>query len=164
MELEERLRGVEPAYQAFGMLFLLGTQLETIGDSVQALGELTTKQWFVLLNLEMFFTAPPTLTQLAERMGTSRQNVKAIVEKLARKGFVVLRRDACDARALRVELVKARAEDYERRNGQANDAFLRAFMGVLSTAEVEILGDCLLRLSAQAAQMRGEWKQSQGGR
>ncbi len=153
MEIEQRLRGVDPSYQVFGLLFLVGTRLEAIGDSGQCLGELTTKQWFMLLNIRMFFESPPTLTQLAESMGTSRQNAKAIAQKLARKGFVALERDARDARALRIRVLP-KADEYELANGRQNDAFLRAFMGVLSAEETQTMQSCLLRLSDQAQRMR----------
>lgn len=161
MNLEERLRGVEPAYQVFGLLFLVGTRLEAIGDSDQCLGELTTKQWFMLLNLRLFFESPPTLTQLAEAMGTSRQNAKAIAEKLAKKGFIALRRDAHDARALRIEVLK-KADEYELRNGRENDAFLRAFMGVLTESEIETMRSGLLHLGDQAARLRQAYGRTKG--
>ena len=160
MNMEEHLCGVEPAYQVFGLLFLVGTRLEAIGDSGQCLGELTTRQWFMLLNLRMFFEEPPTLTQLAEAMGTSRQNAKAIAEKLAKKGFISLKRDARDARALRIEVLK-KADDYERQNGQKNDAFLRAFMGVLTEAEIETMRSGLLRLGEQALRLRQAYRQAE---
>ena len=159
MELAQRLCGVDPAYQVFGLLFLVSTRLEAIGDSGQCLGELTTKQWFMLLNIRMFFEAPPTLSQLAEVMGTSRQNAKAIAEKLARKGFIALERDARDARALRVRVLP-KADAYEQANGQENDAFLRAFMGVLSAEETETMRSCLLRLSERAACLRQEHRKT----
>lgn len=160
MNMEEHLCGVEPAYQVFGLLFLVGTRLEAIGDSGQCLGELTTRQWFMLLNLRMFFEEPPTLTQLAEAMGTSRQNAKAIAEKLAKKGFIALKRDARDARALRIEVLK-KADDYELQNGQKNDAFLRAFMGVLTEAEIETMRSGLLRLGEQALRLRQAYRQAE---
>ncbi len=161
MDLEERLRGAEPAYQVFGLLFLVGTRLEAIGDSDQCLGELTTKQWFMLLSLRTFFESPPTLSQLAEAMGTSRQNAKAIAEKLAKKGFIALRRDARDARALRVEVL-GKADDYELQNGRKNDAFLRELMGVLTESEIETMRGGLLRLGDQAARLRQAYRRATG--
>ena len=158
MDLEERLRGAEPAYQVFGLLFLVGTRLEAIGDSDQCLGELTTKQWFMLLSLRTFFESPPTLSQLAEAMGTSRQNAKAIAEKLAKKGFIALRRDA---RALRVEVL-GKADDYELQNGRKNDAFLRELMGVLTESEIETMRGGLLRLGDQAARLRQAYRRATG--
>lgn len=90
---EERIR-------IFGNFFLISTRMETIGN--EFLGDLTTKQWFFLATLFTFFSEPPTLTELSELMGSSRQNVKQIALKLETKGYIEIHKDEHDARILRI--------------------------------------------------------------
>lgn len=54
-----------------------------------------------------------------------------------------------------------KADDYERQNGQKNDAFLRAFMGVLTEAEIETMRSGLLRLGEQALRLRQAYRQAE---
>lgn len=92
-----------PAYGAeyllFGALLAYGNRLQVLGDGFYT--EVTTKQWFLLACLELF-EAPPTLGEVAGAMGCSHQNAKQLALKLAQKGYVLLRRDAADARRTRV--------------------------------------------------------------
>ena len=118
MQGMEKLAGLDARYLAFGLLFTASNRLETVGDHY--LGELTAKQWYLLLVLTTFFDRPPTLTQLAGQMGSSRQNVKQLALKLAAKGFVELVDDPRDRRALRVRPTPRLAAYQQRR--QAQDA------------------------------------------
>ncbi len=90
--MEEReVAALDDKQAIFGSLFLLATTLDTVGD--RFLGDLTTKQWYLMAMLGTFFAEPPTIGELAERMGTSHQNVKQIARRLEEKGFLDLERD-----------------------------------------------------------------------
>lgn len=90
----------EDEYMMFGMMFVLGNKLQTIGDSFYE--EITSKQWLVLLMLEVFGENPPTLNELSETMGSSHQNTKQIVLKLQTKKYVELYTDEKDKRKIRI--------------------------------------------------------------
>lgn len=87
---------MEPSYLLFGTIFALENRLQTIGD--RFFEEITVKQWFVLVVLGLFGEKAPTLTELAEEVGSSYQNVKQIALKLEKKGYVTLESDETDRR------------------------------------------------------------------
>lgn len=87
-------------YMIFGMMFLLGNKLQVIGDSFYE--EITTKQWFVLLMLEVFEENAPTLNELSDAMGSSHQNTKQLVLKLEKKGYIETYTDSKDKRKIRI--------------------------------------------------------------
>lgn len=93
--------------------FLLGL-LSAFDNSYQAtadafFGEISWKQVFAIVCIDMCREAP-TLRELSMVMGSSHQNVKQILLKLERKGFVEMRQDEKDRRKQRIFLTeKARA-------------------------------------------------------
>ncbi|WP_040951913.1 MarR family winged helix-turn-helix transcriptional regulator, partial [Gorillibacterium massiliense] len=77
--------------EIFGGLFVLANKLQAIGD--RELGEITTKQWFLMMMIEQWGEEPPTLSELAKEMGSSRQNLKQLALKLQEKGFLSIEKD-----------------------------------------------------------------------
>lgn len=139
----EKLQDIDKRYRIFGMIFLLSTKLETMGNTF--LGELTTKQWFLMLTLTNFFETPPTLSQLAKQMGTSHQNTKQLALKLQEKGFLSIEKDDQDNRALRI-VPTEKIEEYVKNREEKDHKFIEDFFGVLTEAEVEDLDKILLKM------------------
>ena len=90
----------------FGGLFVVTQRWKNIGDRYLQKENLTTVQWLLLAILVKKFDNPPTLSQAAEAMGTSRQNVKQIALKLEKKGFLQLIAETSDNRILRLYMTK----------------------------------------------------------
>ncbi len=90
----------ENKYMIFALIFILSNKLQAIGDSF--FEEVSTKQWFVLVVLKIMNDYAPTLNELSEAVGSSHQNVKQLVLKLEKKGYVELYKDEEDARRLRI--------------------------------------------------------------
>lgn len=145
-------------FRVFGNLFSLVTRLEVMGNSPDFLGELTTKQWYLLIHLITFFNEPPALSELAAEMDTSHQNAKAIALKLQEKGFLTLVKDEKDKRTLRVVPDKARIETYEAEMGDENNTFVEVFLGALSDEELLIFDRVLAQLMEKAETIREERK------
>ncbi len=139
----EKLQDIDKRYRIFGMIFLLSTKLETMGNTF--LGELTTKQWFLMLTLTNFFETPPTLSQLAKQMGTSHQNTKQLALKLQEKGFLSIEKDDQDNRALRI-VPTEKIEEYVKNREEKDHKFIEDFFGVLTEAEIEDLDKILLKM------------------
>lgn len=139
----EKLQDIDKRYRIFGMIFLLSTKLETMGNTF--LGELTTKQWFLMLTLTNFFETPPTLSQLAKQMGTSHQNTKQLALKLQEKGFLSIEKDDQDNRALRI-VPTEKIEEYVKNRQEKDHKFIEDFFGVLTEAEIEDLDKILLKM------------------
>lgn len=116
---------MDDRFAVFGTLFLLSNKLELVGNAF--LEELTTKQWCFMAVLTTFFASPPTVSELAERLGTSHQNVKQVALRLEKKGFLRIEKDRQDSRSLRLcptERIEAYAA---RREAQNNDFIERLF-------------------------------------
>ena len=87
--------------------FLLGL-LSSFDNRYQACAdkffeEITWKQFFAIICVNLC-KSNPTINELSEVMGTSHQNVKQILLKLERVGFVQMMRDEDDKRKQRIVL------------------------------------------------------------
>nr|WP_122011682.1 MarR family transcriptional regulator [Maliibacterium massiliense] len=145
----------------FGALFRIATRLEHIGRDY--LGELTTKQWFFLAVLTSFFAHPPTLSELAQAMGTSHQNVKQLALRLEQKGFIRITPDARDARALRLEVMRPRADAYARAHEARDAAFIQTLFAGIDADALQTTLRALTRLDENLSAMqahRGTEEQS----
>lgn len=118
----------------FGEMFLISNKLQTIGD--EFLGEVTTKQWFLCVVIDEFFkNVNPSLSEVADRMGTSRQNVKQIALKLEKKGFLEINKDEKDSRVLRLSLTESCRKYWESR-GSKDGEFLRFIFSNMEPQEL----------------------------
>lgn len=140
----KEVKSLDSRYALFGTLFLLSNQLETVGSSF--LGELTAKQWFLLVVLGTFFKEPPSIRELSEWMGTSHQNVKQLAVKLEQKGYVTIARDERDNRILRVSAT-SKADEFEREYHESNERFIGKLYQNVSEMEVAAAFSTLARLS-----------------
>lgn len=143
MKKSEKLQDIDERYRIFGMIFLLSNKLETIGNNF--LEELTTKQWFFMLTLTTFFESPPTLSQLANQMGTSHQNSKQLAIRLQEKGFLTIEKDERDNRVLRILSTK-KIDDYVKTRQIKDHNFIEDLFRVLKNSEIKELDKILFRL------------------
>lgn len=93
-ELEKR------AY-IFGSIFVLSNRLQVLGDAFDK--NITIKQWLFLVCVAQF-KEPPSVSEVADYAGYSRQNAKRLAATLEENGFVSISKDKSDARALRIAL------------------------------------------------------------
>ncbi len=143
MKKIQSLTSIDTRYLIFGSIFSMSTKLETIGKDF--LGELTTKQWFLLLNLATFFDEPPSISELSEQMGTSHQNVKQIALKLQEKGFLRIKRDEFDNRTSRLEITDM-IERYNDDHREANNQFIEKLFDGINPDELKEFLSVTMRL------------------
>jgi DNA-binding MarR family transcriptional regulator len=120
----------------FGSIFLIANRLQVLGDKYLGVDGITTKQWFLNVMISQFGDNPPTLSEVAELMGNSRQNVKQLALKLEEKGFLNIRKDDEDARALRLKLTDKGREFWAKRRKQDTEYVAEIFKDL---SEEEIL-------------------------
>lgn len=95
----------DPRPDLYWALFVLVQHLSRRMDERLTIVGLTSKQWLLLAVLAQFFPdSHPTLTEAAERYGTSRQNVKQVALGLERRGWLRIEPDPSDGRASRLVL------------------------------------------------------------
>ena len=112
----------------FGSIFLLSNKLQALGDGY--LEEITLKQWLLLIMIHVMDKERPSVTEVADFLGGTRQNVRKMLEVLEGKGFVALFANPLDRRTLSVVLTP-KAEQFFARFQSKGDAFLdRLFDGI----------------------------------
>ena len=86
----------------FGSILLISNKMQVWGD--KTIPDLTLKQWFLLILIAKMETPDPTINEIALFSGTTRQNVKKMLEQLEEKKYVRIKKSKSDARALNVTL------------------------------------------------------------
>ncbi len=96
---------LEARAEIFGSVFVVVQHLARRADAELADIGLTARQWLLLAVLQKWFPGrDPSLTEAAERYGSSRQNVKQIALGLEEGGFLRLLPDPADGRTTRLRL------------------------------------------------------------
>lgn len=120
----------------FGSLFLISNKLQVLGDNHLSQDDITIKQWFLTLIISQFKSSNPTLSEVSEAMGTSRQNVKQLALKLQEKGFLVIEKDKRDTRALRLSLTEKNQPFWNERQ-EKNNSFILELFNNLNKDEID---------------------------
>lgn len=95
--------GIPSSYFLLGLLSAFDNRFQAMAD--RTMEELSWKQFFAIICINMC-KEKPTIKELAEIMGSSHQNVKQILLKLEKKGFVNILVDEADKRKQRIELTE----------------------------------------------------------
>jgi len=115
----------------YAAIHLLANRLQTVGDKLDP--SISSKQWFLLVAVSKFTDlkgAPPNIGDIANGLGTSRQNIKKMANLLEQRGFLKLEKDKSDLRSIRL-LLTERCEDYFQSREQRDDEYLeRIFRGI----------------------------------
>lgn len=115
--------------QAFllGLLSAFDNRFQASADNFMK--EITWKQFFAIICIKLCKEAP-TLNDLADVMGSSHQNVKQILLKLERKGFVSMTPDQKDRRKQRIVLTDRCREFCEKNDAPSQSIIGRIFEGI----------------------------------
>lgn len=135
----------------FGMLFVLGNRLQTIGDGFYE--ELTCKQWFVMAGISLFEANPPTMNELADKIGSSHQNIKQIVLKLEKAGFVEIYGDEKDRRKTRVKL-KEKSFELSQKYHQKEIEFLSALYDGIENENLKITTETIAKMEGNLIKIK----------
>ncbi|MDD5936378.1 MAG: MarR family transcriptional regulator [Clostridiales bacterium] len=144
------LETIDPMYMVFGNIFTTANQLQVILD--QEMEEITAKQFYALIMLDIFEDAP-TLKELAEQSGTSHQNMKQIILKLQHKGYIEIRPDRKDKRAMRIYKTDL-TEELSKKYDANSKIFMKELFSCLSKDETAKLSEYLIRISQQMRKMK----------
>ena len=95
--------GIETSYFLLGLLSAFDNRFQAVAD--KTMEEISWKQFFAIICINLC-KEKPTIKELTEIMGSSHQNVKQILLKLEKKGFVNIYPDSKDKRKQRIELTE----------------------------------------------------------
>ena len=120
--------GIEMSYFLLGLLSAFENRFQAVADN--AIKEISWKQFFAVICINLC-KEKPTVKELAEIMGSSHQNVKQILLKLEKKGFVHITVDEKDKRKQRIELTDYCREFWAKNDEMTTMAIGKMFEGVL---------------------------------
>lgn len=118
---------MELSHFLIGLLSAFENRFQAVADS--AMKEISWKQFFAIICINMC-KEKPTVKELAEIMGSSHQNVKQILLKLEKKGFVRIAVDERDKRKQRIELTDYCREFCTQNDEMAMNIMQKMFAGV----------------------------------
>ncbi len=131
--------------KSIGLIFLLERRLEYLFDKVLAASNLTAKQWLLLAAIEKSPDENLSIQDVAKRLSTSHQNIKAIALNLEKRGFVSLFKDKEDKRVTRLAITPKCTLFWQDREGQDEDLLLEIFKD-LDDKEISALKKGLIKL------------------
>lgn len=131
----------------FGYIFLLANKLQMLGD--QLTEEITLKQWFLLNMIRNMENRFPNFNDIAEVMGTTRQNVSKTISVLEKKGMVNLHPSPRDQRSIYVELTQKSLKYFHDKEDIGNLFLDRIFSGI-DEKEIERTMSVLMQMMKNA--------------
>lgn len=119
--------GIESSYFLMGLLSAFENRFQVVADSTMK--EISWKQFFAIICINLCKDSP-TVKELAEIMGSSHQNVKQILLKLEKKGFVSITVDEKDKRKQRIYLTDYCREFCSKNDEMTTNIMKKMFAGV----------------------------------
>ncbi len=116
---------------------------------------ITFPQVTLLATVEQYGDTAPTVSEAAESLLMSHQNVMRLARPLEREGFLEIRKDPADRRALRLHLTRKNSDfwaGYRERSVREIEELYRGF----EDEELQQLHSRLEGLLERAAGLRGE--------
>ena len=118
---------IPPSYYLLGLLSAFENRFQAMAD--KDMGEVSWKQFFAIICIDRC-REKPTINELSEILGSSHQNVKQILLKLEKKGFIAFESDENDRRKQRIALTKQCREFCKKNNEMGMVIMARMFNGV----------------------------------
>jgi DNA-binding MarR family transcriptional regulator len=146
------MSGIDNRFFLIGLLNEFMNRFQTVSDHL--FGEISWKQCFVLICIQLFDT-PPSLRELSEVFGTSHQNVKQILIKLEKAGYVTFIPDPADKRKQRIALTE-KAEQFSKEHNAESAEHMQQLFEAVPPADVQTTIDTILRLDAQLKILDGK--------
>lgn len=142
--------GTPSSYFLLGLLSAFENRFQAVADSTMK--EISWKQFFAIICINMC-KEKPTVKELAEIMGSSHQNVKQILLKLEKKGFVCITVDESDKRKQRIELTDYCREFCAKNDEMTMRTMKKMFEGV-SEEQLQITIQTIIQIEDNLKEIR----------
>lgn len=134
--------GIESSYFLLGLLSAFENRFQAIADSTMK--EISWKQFFAIICIDIC-KEKPTVKELAEIIGSSHQNVKQILLKLEKKGFVSITADESDKRKQRIELTDY-CRDFCKANNDMTTKIMRKMFEGVTAEQLQITVQTIIQI------------------
>lgn len=138
----------------FGSVFTLANRLQVLGDRMDP--DLTVKQWLMIASITQYDSYAPTISEVADTIGNSRQNVKKMAAILEREGFLKLNKDADDARIVRISLTE-KCETYFNNRAVMETEFIEQLFKNFDSRMVKELYRGISKLEENITEMENKY-------
>jgi DNA-binding MarR family transcriptional regulator len=155
MTREEMLDGYDNEHIFIGTLMSLCNQMQAAGDAFY--NEITFKQFYLLICLNLFRGNAPTINELSDVMGSSHQNVKQIALKLEKNGFIKTYVDPEDRRKLRIAMTDKMEWLNEKYDSSVNEFFKTMYQNI-DAEELAIALKTICKIEYNIRSMKGVCK------
>ena len=142
--------GIELSYFLLGLLSAFDNRFQAVADSTMK--EVSWKQFFAIICINLC-KEKPTVKELAEIMGSSHQNVKQILLKLEKKGFVTIAVDENDKRKQRIELTDYCREFCEKNDEMTMNIMKKMFTGI-SEEQLQVTIQTIIQIEENLKEIR----------
>lgn len=134
--------GIELSYFLLGLLSAFENRFQAVADSTMK--EISWKQFFAIICINLCKDRP-TVKELAEIMGSSHQNVKQILLKLEKKGFVSIAVDQNDKRKQRIELTDY-CRDFCSKNDEMTTNIMKKMFAGVSEEQLQVTIQTIIQI------------------
>lgn len=134
--------GIETSYFLIGLLSAFNNRFQAFADKM--IEEISWKQFFAIICINLCKESP-TINDLAHIMGSSHQNVKQILLKLEKKGFIAMITDSLDKRKQRIILTEYCKTYCQNGDNSSNEVMNKMFNG-LSQEELMITIQTIIKI------------------
>ena len=142
--------GIELSYFLLGLLSAFDNRFQAVADS--AMKEVSWKQFFAIICINLC-KDKPTVKELAEIMGSSHQNVKQILLKLEKKGFVSITVDENDKRKQRIELTDY-CREFCAKNDEMTMGIMKKMFAGISEEQLQITIQTIIQIEDNLKEIR----------
>lgn len=142
--------GIEPSYFLIGLLSAFDNRFQSIADKL--IGQISWKQFFTIICIDLFKESP-TIKELSQIMGSSHQNVKQILLKLEKKGFIEIVIDKNDKRKQRIILTK-KCQQFCIDNDKKSQDFMKTMFDHISQEQLMTTIQTIIQMEDNLKEMR----------
>jgi len=134
----------------FSSFFTLSNRLQVAGDALDT--QMTLKQWLLIAVLVKSEEEVLSVSELAHRMGSSRQNVMKMAQLLEKQGFLSIEKREDDKRFLEVRVTPACIAHCKSRESK-EEVFIETLFSGFSAEELQQLSQSFAKLSSNIARL-----------
>lgn len=141
--------GIESSFFLLGLISAFENRYQAKADAF--FEDISWKQFFAIICINLCKESP-TIKEIATIMGSSHQNVKQILNKLEKRGYVEIISDEKDKRKQRVILTEKTIKLCAERDMESKEVVGRIFSGV-DEDEIKTVIKVLLKLEDNLKQI-----------
>lgn len=143
MEYSKALRDLYLMQQIYATFFSVTNKLQTQGDNY--FEKVTSRQYLIMLAISHLPEDETTLINIANKLETSKQSAKKLIDNLEQKGYVVTMPSKRDKRAINVTITET-GKKAMMECGEIAVTLMADTFNDFTTEQLETLWDLLKRL------------------